>query len=453
MRKLLIFIVGGSVTAGVACWLWLTLAVVPVQAARVRVGEITEFVDIEAKTRVERTYKLTMPISGRLEAIALNPGARVVQGQMLAQLVAQDLTYRVDELSATVARLKASIQEAEFEGVEQAELDQSLKMVDMMQEVAAGRESQVTARSSELAFASAHLSRILKTKHVYPKDEIESAESNRDIKQAEVDRDRHDHRSSTEGIEVAAYRAAKFRNELIRKRLHVTSLKFAREEAEARLHQVLLDQERSCMKSPVEGIVVTRFVSDERVLQAGTELLEVARLDDLEVVAEVLTQDASRIRPGARVEVYGPSLGGKIVIGAVQRIEPQAYTKISSLGVEEQRVNVIISFDPGIAQHLFESYSLGIGFRVRVRIDVAHHAQTKIVPRFAIFRGPNATWQILVVRSGTAQLLTVQVGLLNDESAEIIAGVHEDDVVLLAPDRSLGPSTRVRPEFTQPPDT
>jgi HlyD family secretion protein len=444
MSSRLAWVVGLVVVAGLVAWLWPMWNAPNCPAARVRLGDITEYVDIEAKTRVEHSYKITMPVSGRVAPITLTPGTPIRQGQVLAQLVSQDLDNRLAELTAMVDRLSASIEEAEFVGVEQAEIDQSLKMVDMMREVEAARKSQVAVRSSELAFAGSHLERILKLKNISAEEELESAKAQRDAKEAEYLRDLHDHRASVEGIDVAAYRAERFRKEIERRRLYAASLKHARAEAESRLRQARLDQERSRMESPVDGVVLDRFVSDERVLPAGAELLEVARLEDLEVVAEVLTQDASRIRPGAKVEVYGPALGDETVIGTVRRIEPRAYTKLSSLGVEEQRVNVIVAFEPGTAQRLYESHSLGVGFRVRVRIHVAERTATRIVPRFAIFRGPDSQWQAYVARSGIALLRSVRVGLLNEEAAEILDGVDEGDVVLLAPDSSVRSGTRVR---------
>lgn len=450
MNKKLLALAALLIGAGLAVWLWPIWTAVRCPAARVELGEIAEYVDIEAKTRVERSYKITMPIAGRVEEINFAPGTPIREGQVLAQLVSEDLDNRLAELSAMVERLTASIAEAEFVGVEQAEVDQSLKMVDMMREVEAARKSQVAVRSSELAFAGSHLERILELKNISAEEELESARSQRDAKEAEYQRDLHDHLASVEGIDVAAYRAVRFQKEIERRRLYAVSLKHAREEAETRLRQARLDHERSRMKSPVDGIVLERYVTDERVLPAGAELLEVARLADLEVVAEVLTQDAAKIRPGAKVEIYGPSLGDETVIGSVRRIEPRAYTKLSSLGVEEQRVNVIIAFQAGTAERLYASHSLGVGFRVRVRIHVAERSETNVVPRFAIFRGPDANWQAYVVRSGVAMLQPVRVGLLNDDAAEILEGAKPGDVVLLAPDSSVRSGTRVQPAFAAP---
>lgn len=414
-------------------------------AAAVRIGEMTEYVDLEAKTRVERTYKIATPTSGRVAAVRYTPGSRVEKGQPVAELVAQDLENRLAELTATVERLAASIREAEYVGVEEAEVKQSLKMVEMMRQIEAARKSQVAVRTSELQFAGTHLKRLVDAKSVYPVEEIEAAESQRDVKQAEYDRDRHDHLASADGIDVASYRAERFRNEIERKQLFAASLKFAKAEAVARLEQAQLDLTRSCMMSPVDGIVLERFVSDERVLPAGSDLLEVANLDDLEVIAEVLTQEAAHIRIGAHVEIYGPAVGNERVEGRILRIEPRAFTKISSLGVEEQRVNVIIGFNDGDARRLHHAYSLGVGFRVRTRIQVAEKSGAKLVPRFAVFRGPEDQWQVYVVRYGMASLVPVVVGMLNDDFAEITTGLDEDDMVLLAPDSSVRSGTHVKP--------
>ncbi len=423
---------------------------VPCSAAVVRVGEISEYIDLEAKTRIERTYKIATPIPGRVAAVGFSAGSRVEKGQVVAELISRDLANRLAELTATVKRLEASILEAEYVGVEDAEVKQSLKMVDMMTDVESARKSQVAVRSSELLYAGLHLKRMLDAKSIYPDEEIEAAQMQRDVKHAEHERDQYDRLASADGIDVAAHRAERFRNEIERKKLFADSLRFAKAEADSRLEQVRLDQARSRMESPVDGIVLERFISDERVLPAGADLLEVATLDDLEIIAEVLTQDAARIRPAARVEIYGPTVGNENVAGRVRRIEPRAFTKISSLGVEEQRVNVIIGFENGDARRLNEAYSLGVGFRVRVKIHVEQKTGALLVPRFAIFRGPEAQWQIYAVRFGVAHLLPVEVGLLNDEVAEITGGLTEGEQVLLAPDSSVRSGTPVKPLAMRP---
>jgi len=214
-------------------------------------------------------------------------------------------------------------------------------------------------------------------------------------------------------------------------------------EAEARLQKILQEQQRGEMQSPVSGTVLKRFVSNERFLTAGTPLLEIGQLQQMEVEADVLTLDVVAAKVGDEVEIYGPAIGEKKVKGRVMRIYPAGFTKISSLGVEQQRVKVIIRFDEKDLQRLLAERRLGVGYAVRVKIFTGKKSKTLIVPRSAMFRSTDNRWQVFAVRDGRAQLQTVTVDLMNDREAEIKKGLKEDDQVILAPESSLVDGTKV----------
>jgi HlyD family secretion protein len=213
-----------------------------------------------------------------------------------------------------------------------------------------------------------------------------------------------------------------------------------------------LRSERSVMTSPIDGVVLERHVVNEQFLAAGTVLLTLGRLEDLEVEAEILSQDVVKIDVGDAVEIYGPAVGralGQGVPGKVAQIYPGGFTKISSLGVEQQRVRVVIHFDEGQLPELLKR-DLGVDFTVRVRIFTDARSDALLVPRPAIFRSPDGGWQVYVVRQGRARLQPVEVGLMNDDRVEIRAGLQADDLVVLAPESSLSDGSRVRHIVRQP---
>jgi HlyD family secretion protein len=129
----------------------------------------------------------------------------------------------------------------------------------------------------------------------------------------------------------------------------------------------------------------------------------------------------------------------------VHRIYPAGFTKVSSLGVEQQRVNVIVRFAEGVLEKLREQRDLGVDYRVRVRIFTEHKSDALLVPRTALFRGADGGWEVFVVRDRRAKLQPVEVGLMNDERVEIISGLQQGEIVVLAPESSLIDGTRVKP--------
>jgi HlyD family secretion protein len=219
-----------------------------------------------------------------------------------------------------------------------------------------------------------------------------------------------------------------------------------KEEAQAHLQQILQRRERGTMQSPIDGVVLEKTMDDEQFVPAGAVLLKIGRLSDLEVEADILSQDATRIRKGAVANIYGIATGsgtGRSVEGTVDRVYPQAFTKISSLGVEQQRVKVVVRFSD---EAIVELQQLGVGadYRVRVRIFTDGRTGTLLVPRSALFRSFDGGWRVFVVRNGRARLQDVTTGLMNDEHVEVLSGLEENETVILAPENDIQDGSHVK---------
>jgi len=202
--------------------------------------------------------------------------------------------------------------------------------------------------------------------------------------------------------------------------------------------------DRTLVKSPVSGTILKRHVWNEKVVSSGTPLLDIGNLEELEVTADVLTESAVYIRPGDRVEIFGEAIGAETIQGIVRIVEPEAFTKISSLGVEEQRVTVKISFDDAALAALKDKgKNLGLQYRVRVKVITDEKSSALTIPRTALFHGMKGQWQVYRVVSGKARLADVQIGLMNDYEAEIVGGIEAGDEVVVAPESSITDGTDV----------
>jgi HlyD family secretion protein len=191
--------------------------------------------------------------------------------------------------------------------------------------------------------------------------------------------------------------------------------------------------------SPVGGFVLRVPQESERVVVAGTPLVEVGDPERLEIVTDLLSADAVRVRPGAEVliEDWG---GDRALKGRVRLVEPYGFTKISALGVEEQRVNVVIDF----AEPREAFRRLGHGYRATVRIVVSASPEVLKVPISALFRTGRQWSVFLIDADGKARLRPIQVGRMNDEEAEVIRGIGLGDEVILHPGDKVADGVRVR---------
>lgn len=421
----------------------------PVEAAAVKRGAIREFIDEQARTRLPETYLITMPFQGRIEAITLTEGMKVEKGQVVAQIVPRDLELSVEEATAAVQRLDESIKENADVNVEESAYRQAQQFVRSTVATVQASFERMRAGKAKYDYSERDLNRIqqLAATKARTQDDLERAVLQKVQSEVDYQQDQLVHAAMVAMAAATDLMPTMVRQYINRKSLGEAVLTKQKAEAEARLQQVLQDQKRGTMRSPIDGVVLNRFISNERFLGAGREILEFGRLEDMEIEADILTLDAVSAKVGDQVEIYGPAIGKPSARGAVTRIYPAGFTKISSLGVEQQRVKVIVRFAAEDLGRLLAQRGLGAGYRVRVRIFTAEDAQALIIPRSAVFRAGDNCWQVFAVRDGAARIQTVEIGLMNDEQVEIEKGLKEGDLVIIAPESSLADGTRISPNL------
>ena len=190
--------------------------------------------------------------------------------------------------------------------------------------------------------------------------------------------------------------------------------------------------------SPVDGVVLKRYHESESIVPAGEPLLEVADPSRMEVVADFLSSDAVRMRPGmsALIERWG---GDRALDATVRRIEPAGFMKVSALGVEEQRVNVIADIDAPRS----DWQALGDGYRVEMRVVLWDADDVLQVPTSALFRATDGGWSVFVNLDGVARARPVDIGHRNGQAAEVVSGLAAGDRVIVHPPDSVEDGTRV----------
>lgn len=186
---------------------------------------------------------------------------------------------------------------------------------------------------------------------------------------------------------------------------------------------------------PESGILTKIFVTSEGIIQSGTPIAEVSKPSQLEIIADVLSSDATNIKP--RMPVLIENWGGDGILTAkVRLVEPQAFTKVSSLGVEEQRVNVIADFDRPPER-------LGDNYRVDVRVVLWQAKDVLRVPGSALFRR-DEDWNVFVIDGSRARAKTVEIGHRSPSYVQVLNGLAEGENVILHPPNSVADGSRVR---------
>lgn len=437
----LLLAVGG--VWGLARW-WSANATV--DAAAAQVGPIDAFLDVEAKTRLPQTFLITMPYPAHIEPIRLAEGDLVKKGQMVAQVTPKDLELLLEEAQAAVDRIEAAVAENAYTEVEKTLLDQAQQYVRAMDTTVTMAQERVRAGQTRFDYAEKTLNRLrqLAKSQAISEDQLDRA----NLEYVEASVGLAQDRLVLSAVESLAA-ATNLLPTMVRRYIEGKTYREAvlqkeRAQALAHLRKIQQDVEWGRMQSPIDGVVLRRFVSDRRFLQAGEPLLELGRLEDMEVEAEVLTLEAAQIRPGAEVEIYGPAIGPKPARGYVHRIYPAGFTKLSSLGIEQQMVLAIVRFAEGQLPTLLQR-GLGAAYRVRVKIFTDRKPQALQIPRTALVRAANGQWEVFRIEGGRLQRQPIQVGLSNDQSVEVLQGLSAGDMVVLSPDPALREGRRVRP--------
>lgn len=402
-------------------------------------GEIRESFREPARTRLENTWAIAAQVSGRIGRIDLEPGDKVDAGQVLAEYDRLPLEASVAEAEARLARLRAQLTLIEDSTVELADLAAAEARARSAEDRITAAEARIEAARARVVRTQKDLARSRELVDVGALDpqtldaqQMEATEAAEALKQAEADLEAQrseaaSTRSNAEMIEKQIGRKALERKQIIAQI----------GEAEAQLERTRHDLALATITAPVGGVVLERYDRGEKPVTEGTPLLLLGNPAEIEVIADVLTEDALKLKPGDEVALEKLS-GEKFLAGRVKRIEPQGFTKLSSLGVEQQRVNVIVSLDD-------TPPDLGVGYRLHARFFTGTRSGVLIVPRYTVLQAPDQTYYVFAVESGKLRHRPVTPGLRSDLTMEIVEGLDESTLVVAAPDSTLAEGSAVTP--------
>lgn len=358
----------------------------PVDTGEVTRGELVVEVQAEGKTRVRELYVVTAPLTGHLRRIGNRTGDVVQKGDIVALLDPA-------EAGLLDARSRAEA-EAAF-----ASASALLNLTKAQLAEAQSAEEEAARQASRL--------NALYDKQLAPLSAVDLAQTN---------------------LETALARVMAARAAVARAQADRDGAKLRLDPPEAKGLRRL--------RAPAGGKILRVHIQSETAISAGAPILEIGDPSELEVVAEFLSADAARFEPGAQVRLTG--WGGPALSGRVRTIEPSASMKISALGVEEQRVNVIIDLDT-----LPSGGVLADGFRVDAAVTVWTGTDILQVPVAALFRD-HGSWSLFRVSEGRAVLSRIEISEQNQNHAAVVSGLSEGDTVILYPGRALEDGQRVR---------
>jgi HlyD family secretion protein len=368
---------------------------VAVDLSEVRQAPLQVTVSDEGEARVRNVFAVSAPVAGLMRRVELKAGDRVTPNQTVIARLEPSVPMFLDERAVAEARAG----------------------VDAAAAATKFAQAQLRRAEAEREFAESELRRLraLASRQTISQNDLDAAER----------------RAKTAIAAVAEADAS----------LRMRQSEYA--QAQARLlnptkaKAAAKDCDCVVVYSPVSGSVLRVLQESEAVVAAGTPILEIGDPADMELQVDLLSQDAVRVRAGQRVLIDGWG-GPGVLAGVVRRVEPFAFTKVSALGIEEQRVNVRID----LTEPRERWRRLGHGYRVEPSIVVWESAATILVPQSALFRD-GEKWAVFVVESELARLRQVAIGQSNDTQVQIVSGVTPGERIVLHPNDRIEDGTRV----------
>jgi HlyD family secretion protein len=378
MRRLI------PIAAALAVLAFLVWAFLP-RPVEVELGEVAArplevAVEEEGEARIREVFTVSATIAGKLQRIGLHAGDEVAEGQPVAS-IGPAAPVLLDSRSRAVAQATAAAAQAATE-LARAQLAQA----EAMRDFAASEASRAVALFQKGAMSARAYDNAIREQKT-AEAAVSSAVANLSVREKEL------------------------------------------ESALAVLQSDETGTGSSCcvdILAPVSGKVLRVLTESEQVVQSGTPILELGDPGNLEIVVDLLSRDAVRVAEGASASVSG--WGGPAIAAVVERVEPSAVTRVSALGIDEQRVTVVLRLT-GAPE---DWQGLGHGFRVIARIALWREEGVLTIPVGALFRdGPD--WATYVVRDGRAVLQRITLGERNEDYAQVLEGLSEGDRVILHP--------------------
>jgi HlyD family secretion protein len=370
---------------------------VPVDVATVKRGAMRVTVDEEGKTRIAERHVIAAPIEGQLQRVLLDPGDPVEAGRTVLAVIEPRDPALLDPRARAEAEARVDAAGARLEQTEPA-----LVIAQLEYESAQREYRRLTEAGPGAASA----------------------------------------RQIDDALVLAQTRAEAVRSARIARDVSASELEAAR--TTLRRTFPATAPSRVKLTAPISGTVLRVLRESSMPVLPGAEIIEVGDPHDLEVEMEVLSSEAVKVEPGDRI-LFVRWGGSEELNGVVRRVEPQAFTKISALGVEEQRVKVIADFtDPS---QRFQS--LGDAFRLDAQIIIWEDPDTLILPTSALFRR-GEQWQVFAAVDGRAVLRNVSVGQMNGLLAQVIDGLAAGDVVIVHPSDQVTAGARIEPRASDP---
>ncbi len=437
MRRVLFWATTGLLLAGAAYLLMLTQRAVPPETVQVQRKPIEETLEARGRTSLRQTFVVTAPLSGVFVPEPHREGERVHDGAPLGEI--DRLRYELERevAQAELQRVEAALAETRDTAPEELLVSQAERTVESLDHTVEAAEAQTDSARSRFAYQRDYLQRIqnLFERQAASEDELHRAQVDATDAQVELRQAEVIERALTSLRDAVALLPPTIQRLIDRRLLHLRVLEAERLAARKRLELAELNLRRSKVAAPVSGVLLEFPIKTARTVVAGQVVAVLGRPGDLEARVDVLSSDAVQLTPGTRARLAWRAGMEPFGTAVVDRVEPEAFTKRSALGVEQQRVWVHLRYDAATLEQLTKlPAALPVGYELWVTFILRRHDNSLVVPRTAAYQDVDGRWKVQVVVGGEVRERTIRVGIVTAREVEVLDGLTESDRVVRVPE-------------------
>lgn len=439
MNKKAILITSLVVVLGLGFSLKLKNAGIVVETTKVSKNTIANYIPEDAKTILERDYLITTPVDGIVIPNEFKEGDFIKKGQIIAKFDNYNRFEKLNSLKSKLTELTAMIEgvnslKSKQEDFETAKL--RIKQAKLTIQEVKKQKKLVELDFKQLESEYLRNKKLLE-QHAINKNDFEKLEKNYLTAQINFKNIINQELTEIDNLKI---------NELALNKLSkgINDTDFQKKAYNEQINQTkneinILDKEinKTSIRSDFSGPVLELYVKDRVSLPSGSKLLKIGDLNTIAIESDILSEEVPQIKVGMPVEISGKALDNKKTMGKVSRVYPIGFTKISALGVEQQRVKVIIAFD-NKKLHLLPETSLDI------KVITKEHKKVLTLPERATFKNKEKWYVFMVNSENKLELKEIKIGLKNEDNAEIVSGLTENQVVVLDPDNKLKEGLKVK---------
>ncbi|HOR86157.1 MAG TPA: efflux RND transporter periplasmic adaptor subunit [Bacillota bacterium] len=392
-----------------------------VRVETVKRGNIIELVELQGKVELDTAEKIYARIEGFVDGINAYEGDEVEAGNKLLEISSDNLRFAISKAEAAQRASKSQLQ-----SLKSSIKPEHIMLAEAQLEQAKAAEDAALKDLSNKRDNCEKL-RLLHEKGAFPEKDLKDAETMLTAAESSF-------RNAFQAVKIAQYNLDILEEGVSKDEIKVFEANVTA--ANVQVEELLYDKGRTDVYSPIRGTVLEKNVEKGQIVMPGILLYEIGNYDSAYIRADVLVDDIAKIEKGQKVIISGDVLNDEEIQGEVYYIAPKAEGRVSSLGIEQQRVEVRIKFDNAGSE-------LKPGYTLDADIAVQEKSNTLYVPDKSVFKIDGKD-SVFVVKNSRLEPRTIVSGLENDDFIEVISGVSEGEIVVVDPDSELKPGKRVK---------